>query len=383
MKILFVQKMNGISGSELYMLQIMPELKRRGYDVEMLIVYPTQGNNNTRFIGYLAEHGIPTHEIYGHVALSPILYYKINKVLKKGKYDLVQSNLIHADFWIAVMKVFNRRLKMVSVKHGYHPSYQAKHGHDMEHLKNDLYYWVEKFASARANFNVTISKGLYSIYVDGKIVDSSRIRNIYYGLTLEKPVHNTNQVVVPEDPFVLITGRLVGFKGHPLLFKAWKQVHAVHPRLKLYVAGDGDRREVLQKQVKELGLENSIIFLGHTPNPHPFMAKALFTIVSSVWEGFGLILLESWLHKKAIVAFNVPAMNEVVEDGKTGMLALPKNPEDLAKKIIYLYENPQLAKEYGENGYGKLNSYYTLQRMTDETEQVYHAVVSGQPVPLA
>jgi hypothetical protein len=102
MKLLFVQKMNGISGSELYMLQIMPELKRRGYDVQMLIIYPTHGDKNQKFIEHLAQHGIRTHEIYGHSSISPLLFYKIGRLIKKEKYDIVQSNLVHADFWMGL-----------------------------------------------------------------------------------------------------------------------------------------------------------------------------------------------------------------------------------------------------------------------------------------
>lgn len=382
MKILFVQKMNGISGSELYMLQIMPELKRRGYDVEMLIVFPVRADKNEKFISYLAEYGIPAHEIYGHGTLSPLLFYKINKLLKKGNYDIVQSNLVHADFWVAVMKVLRPGLKMVSVKHGYHPSYQAKHGHNIKHLKWDLYYWVERFASRRANFNLTISKGLYTIYVDGKIINPSRIRNIYYGLTLTKPVFNGKQVEIPVGPYVMITGRLVSFKGHTYLIDAWKKVHARHPEVKLYFAGEGYRRTALEQQIKEAGLQDTIILLGHTPNPHPLMENCLFTIVSSIWEGFGLILLESWLHKKPVVAFDAPAMNEVIDDHENGLLAKAQNSEDLADKIIYLYEHKDLIPKMGENGHRKLMDYYTLKRMTDETEQVYKAVVEKQPVPL-
>ncbi|MEO8406037.1 MAG: glycosyltransferase family 4 protein [Chitinophagaceae bacterium] len=383
MKILFVQKMNGISGSELYMIQIMPELKRRGYDIEMLIIYPVYGQNNKRFIEYMAEHGIKTHEIYGHWAMSPILFSRINKILNEGNYDLVQTNLIHADFWLTFVKsvFFKKKLKIVSVKHGYHPSYQAKYGHDLRFLKRDIYYWVARFASRRTDFNITISKGLYSIYVDGEIVNASRIRNIYYGLTLTNPVHS-EEVKVPTGDYLLITGRLVGFKGHSFLIQAWKKVKTIYPALKLYFAGEGECRAELEQEVKDAGLQNEIIFLGHTPNPHPLMASSVFTIVSSVWEGFGLILLESWLHKKAIVAFDAPAMNEVIDDGRNGLLATLKDSNALADKIIHLYENPQLAKEYGENGYQKLNSYYTLQRMTDETEQVYQAIYAGQPVPL-
>lgn len=383
MKILFVQKMNGISGSELYMLQIMPELKSRGYDIEMLIIYPVQADKNGKFIDHLSAHGIKTHEIYGHSTLSLGLLRKINKLVKKEKYDIVQSNLVHADFWIAAVKYFfNRQLKMISVKHGYYPKYQAKYGWDLRFLKRDAYYWVERFASRIANFNVTISKGLYTVYTYGNIVKPDRIRNIYYGLTLTKPVYEENGKVPPNDPFVLITGRLIGFKGHVYLIDAWKKVKEKHPDLKLYIAGDGYKRNELEVQAKASGLNGNVVFLGHVPNPHPFMQNCQFTIVSSVWEGFGLILLESWLHKKPIVAFDVPAMNEVIDDRQNGLLVKSKDSEDLANKIIYLYENHHLMKEFGEDGFRKLNTYFTLQRMTDEMEEVYQAVYKGQPVPL-
>jgi glycosyltransferase involved in cell wall biosynthesis len=377
MKILFIQKMNGISGSELYMLQILPELKRRGHEVEMLIIYPTSGDNNKRYIGYLAEHGIPTHEIYNHHALSPILVYKFYKLLKKNKYDLVQSNLVHADFLAATTKFFfYRGMKLLSVKHGYHPAYQVKYGFDFSHLRSDPYFWVEKFASNVADFNVTISMGLYKVFTEGGIVKPVRIRNIYYGLTLKEPVEQKSVDKMPEGPFALIVGRLVGFKGHNLLIEAWKKVHAAVPELKLCIAGNGELYEVLDKQIKEAGLQDNVLLLGHVPNPHPLMQQSVFTLVTSVWEGFGLILLESWLHKKAIVAFDAPAMNEVIDHGKNGLLSPAGDTDDLAKQIIYLYREPGLAAEYGENGYQKLHNYYTLSRMTDETEEVYNQIVN-------
>lgn len=383
MKILFVQKMNGISGSELYLLQIMPELKRRGYDVSMLIIFPETGNKNKRFIEYMAEHGIKTHEIYNHHDLSPLIPYKISKLLRKEKFDIVQSNLVHADFWLATVKTFFfRKLKLISTKHGYYPAYQAKYGNDLRRIKYNSYYWIEKFASNTANFNVTISKGLYDVYVKTNIVKPSHIRNIYYGLTLTSPVEKGTPVTIPEGPFVLITGRLVGFKGHRYLIESWKQVHSNVPDLKLCIAGEGECRADLEKQVADAGLQHSVIFLGHVPNPHPLMAASLFTLVTSSWEGFGLILLESWLHKKAVVVFDAPAMNEVIEDEENGLIARANDTAHLAEKITWLYKNPELAVKYGEAGYQKLNSFYTLKRMTDETETVYDAVLNNKPVPL-
>jgi glycosyltransferase involved in cell wall biosynthesis len=375
MKILFVQKMNGISGSELYLMQIMPELVRRGYQVEMLLVFPTANNNNQRFIEHLDANNIPAHEIYGHGAISPILFYKIRKLLKNGNYDIIQTNLIHADFWMATMKLFfNRKLKIISVNHGYNPAYQAKYGNDLRFLKYDLTYWILKYSCRQINFNVPISKGLYDVFVNGGITKKSKIKTINYGLTLEPRNEAVAGANANNDQFLLITGRLISVKGHAYLIEAWKTINQHYPELKLYIAGDGEIRAQLEALVAEANLVNSIVFLGYVANPHPLMERCLFTLVTSRWEGFGLILLESWLHKKTIVSFNGPAMNEVIDDGKNGLLVKMNDSEDLAEKIMFLLKNPEKAKEYGENGYQKLNSFYTLKRMTDEMEEVYKAI---------
>jgi glycosyltransferase involved in cell wall biosynthesis len=371
--------MNGISGSELYMLQILPELKRRGYEVEMLIIYPVPGLNNKVYIQHLAENGIITHEIYNHGALSPILFYKMLRILKTGKYDIVQSNLVHADFWMATIKMFLKpQIKLLSVKHGFDSTYQAKYGFDLTHLKRFPYYWIEKYACRFIDLNVTISKGLYNVYVKGGIVKQSKIRNIYYGLTVKQPVDQSQIIAIPEGPYLLMVARLLPVKGHTYVIKAWEKVHAKHPELKLYLAGDGSHRPELEKSIKDAGLTDSIIFLGQVKNPHPLIEKCLFTVLTSAWEGFGLVLLESWLHKKPIIAFNGPAMNEVIDHEQNGLLSNLWDTDDLAQKINFLYEHPELIPKYGEDGFKKLNTYYTLKRMTDETEEVYKYLINGK-----
>jgi glycosyltransferase involved in cell wall biosynthesis len=374
MKILFTQKTNGISGSELYLLQILPELKRRGYDVEMLLICPTKQNNNAHFKKILTDEGILCHEIYGHNSLSPLLLHKIYRVINNGNYDIVQSNLVHADLWMALIKLFWKKdLKIISVKHGYSPAYSAKYGYDFRHLKKESFYWLQRFASLATNYEIAISNGLYNAYVEGGITSSKKMQTIHYGLTVAVPEIN-DPSPISDEKYLLITGRLVGFKGHVFLIDAWKKVNIAYPRLKLFIAGNGELRESLEQMVDEAGLAEVIIFLGHVPNPHPVMKNCLFTIVTSTWEGFGLILLESWLHKKPIVAFDVPALNEVIDDNVSGLLVKNADTDDLANKIIYLLKNESLITQFGKNGFEKLNTYFTLKRMTDEMEEVYNMV---------
>ncbi len=368
--------MNGVSGSELYLLQIMPELQKRGYCVEMLIFYHSSAEKNKRFIQNLSDFGIKTHEIYKHSIFSPILLFKFARIIKKGRYDVVQANLVHADFLSAITKLLPfTRFKLLSVKHGYHPRYQDKFGFDLKYIKFDPFYWVEKFSSFFVDYNITISNGLFKAYSEGGIIGKSKIRNIYYGLSLDRSDIDSNDFAIPHEPYALILGRLVGMKGHRYLLNAWKKVQAQVPDLKLYIAGDGELFEDINMKIKERGLKDSVHLLGHISNPHPLIMNSKFTIVTSTWEGFGLIMLESWVHKKAIVAFDVPAMNEVIDDNHNGLLVPFKNTDKLAEKIIWLYNNNDKSIEMGENGYNKLKTYYTLQRMTDEMESVYNQLL--------
>lgn len=371
MKILYVQKMAAISGSELYLMHLLPELKKRGYEVKVLIIFPTVPEGTKPFMAHFREQGIETFEIYGHSALSPVLMMKLRRLLKKEQFDIVQSNLVHADLWLALQKMlFFPRMRLISVKHGFDEAYSARYGNNPAHLKKSMFYWVQKFSGFFANYNVTISKGLYDMYVRGGIVKEKKIRNIYYGLDLsdkEKKVTDN----VPAETYALILGRLVKYKGHDLLMQSWKKVAAENPDWKLYIVGGGNAEAEFKKQQASLGLEDSVRFLGYQANPHQLIKDARFMLVTSIWEGFGLIMLEGWVHKKPIIGFNVPAINEAVTDGETGQLVSPFDTDELAQRIIRYFRQPELAIQHGEAGYQRLYSYFTVARMTDEMEEVY------------
>lgn len=377
MKILFVQKMAAISGSELYLMQLLPELKKRGYEVQVLIVFPVQPETTKPFIEHFRQHGIETHEIYGHNALSPLLLLKLKRLLKKGKYDIVQSNLVHADFWIALLKcLFFRKQKIVSVKHGYHGGYSAKYGNDPRYLKKTLYYWLQVFSAKYANYNITISKGVYDMYVKGKMAPVDKLRNIYYGLDLQDKQKQVTEGE-PVEKYALLLGRLERYKGHELVMRAWKKVLEHNKNWKVYFVGNGTNEKDFLQVKEELQLGDAVKFCGYQANPHQFIKDSQFMLVTSRWEGFGMIILESWAHKKAIIAVDAPAMNEVIENGVNGLLVKQDDIDNLAKQIINLFENPGAAARYGEKGNEKLLNYFTLKRMTDETEEVYQYVYNN------
>lgn len=374
MKILFVQHMNAISGSELYLLQLLPALKQEGIDVEMLIAYKEDTGKNKPFAEQLENHGIITHQIYGHRSYSVILLSKIKRIVKEGKFDIVQSNLVHADLWMACIKfLFQRKMKLISVKHGFSEKYAAKYGFNTKRLNRSFYVWVQRLSGIMTNRNVTISRGIYDLYVKGKISKAKKTEIVYYGLS-HAHIQNTGFIKNDFNRYAIILGRLVKYKGHEFVIHAWKKVKEHNPLLKLYIVGGGSYQEELVRLTSDLGLNEQVIFCGYQPNPHHVLHFAEFSVVSSIFEGFGLITLESWYHKKPVIAFDVPALNEVIDDEQNGLLAEPFNTEKLAGKIIRLFNDQEAALKMGEKGYSKLMKDYTLKRMSDQMIDIYKKI---------
>jgi glycosyltransferase involved in cell wall biosynthesis len=306
------------------------------------------------------------------------LLRKINRLIKQEDFDIVQSNLVHADLWLAMVKCFFRRkMKLISVKHGFDEAFSARYGNNPRHLWKSLFFWSQKISGWFADYNITISKGLYDMYDKGRIVSRKKLRNIYYGLDLKEK----ESLVVQQEPaerFAIILGRLVKYKGHELLLKAWQQIAKHNPDWKLYIVGGGNYENELRSLTNELKLGHSVKFCGYQANPHQLIKDSEFMLVTSIWEGFGLIMLESWVHKKPVIAFDVPAMNEVITHNKTGLLARPFDTAELAQCILSYFDNPSRVADHGAVGYHQLFSYYTVGRMADETCGVYEQVKSGQ-----
>jgi len=375
MKILFVQNMDGISGSELYLLQLLPALKRNGIDAEMLVIFKKDTGKNKSFIEQLQKGKVTTHEIYGYRPRSPGLFLKIKKIIKSGIYDVVQSNLIHADLWMALEKLlFFPKMKLVSVKHGFEEGYSARYGFNTKKVNRSPFVWIQRLSGMMVNKNVAISNGIYDLYVKGNIAKSAKTEVVYYGLNLD---HISKNGLEKKEftRYAVILGRLVKYKGHEFVIRAWKKVKEYDPSLRLLIVGGGEYMDNLKELTKELDLGEQVIFCGYQSQPHHFLHFAEFSVVPSVFEGFGLITLESWHHQKPVIAFDVPALNEIIDDNINGKLVPLQDINELAHSIVELFSDPLASRKLGENGFKKLQESYCLKRMTTQMEDIYQSLI--------
>lgn len=156
---------------------------------------------------------------------------------------------------------------------------------------------------------------------------------------------------IPADHKVVgAIGRLQPIKGHKYLIEAAALVIALFPKTVFVLTGDGELRDELKKQAQDLGIHKNIIFIAWTSR----VAEVLHTFdifaFPSLNEGLGKVLVEAMAVQKPVVASAVGGILDLVVDGVNGILVPPKDSAQLAKGIIRLLSDKDLAARMGRNG---------------------------------
>lgn len=169
--------------------------------------------------------------------------------------------------------------------------------------------------------------------------------------SVEVSKNRMHQQKLPDVPVILTAARLTPLKGIDHAVRALVQVADL--KWEYWICGEGPDRKALEKLAQDFGLSARVKFLGKTPfsETHALMEEAAFLLQSNLGpEGFGLSVAESLLLGTPVVAYGVPAIPDLVIPQETGLLAEPKNPEDLAEKIRYALTHPDQMKKMGEQG---------------------------------
>lgn len=169
--------------------------------------------------------------------------------------------------------------------------------------------------------------------------------------------------------YALYIGRLTIEKGVPTLIRAWQDLD-----LPLYVAGDGPLRPSLEDGSRTATVNT----LGQIPHEKVLarMRSARFLVFPSEWyEGFPMTIVEAFATGLPVIASNLGAMAEIIEDGRTGLLFEPGNSEDLAEKVVWAWSHPNQMTEMGKEARREYEQKYTAERNYEMLMEIYqHAI---------
>ena len=139
----------------------------------------------------------------------------------------------------------------------------------------------------------------------------------------------------------------------------------------ILIIGDGEERKKLEKLIEEYDLKKEVILSGQIPEAHKFMKVFDFFVLPSIKEGFPWVILEAMAAKIPIVATNVGALPEIIENGKNGILIEPKNPQKLAEAIKYLIENERTRDEFGIQAHQTVLFKFPIEKMVNQIEELF------------
>lgn len=173
-------------------------------------------------------------------------------------------------------------------------------------------------------------------------------------------------------------GRLVPVKGFDLLIQAWEKVAAVHPDWVLEIWGDGPERGSLERLVREKGLEDQVFLRGATADVQDKLLQSSMLVFSSLFEGFGMVLVEAMACGVPCVAFECPCgPRDVISPEEDGLLVPPGDTEQLAKAIIRLMEQPELRRALGDAARRKA-ARYALDAIAAKWMDLFRELTSSQ-----
>lgn len=379
MKVLLIQKVAGVAGSENYLLNLLPGLLAAGIDAHFLCVQARESKErNKAFLGALERAGVRTHVIESSVSISWSLIRSIRRLIERERYDIVHTNLIHADIWAAIVKLlFIRNIVIISVKHGYSEKFQKKHGLDPSFVKLDLFSILTRWAAYHANRIVTISDSLKTFLSASGLVDPRRCEVIFYGLPAN--VDQGDEDTVSRRfgaPQIVIVGRLVEVKQHHLVIDILPALVRRFSDLKLVILGAGPLESELKARAEMHGVAKHIQWEGFRSNVGDYLRASDVMLMPSAAEGFGSVVLEAWRYSVPVVAFDVPALNEIIDDGETGILVPPFDTTLLFEKLITLLAAPKKSRAMGKKGEAIFKARYTIETMVNNTISIYRSALN-------
>ncbi|MBM6807295.1 glycosyltransferase family 4 protein [Bacteroides caecicola] len=147
---------------------------------------------------------------------------------------------------------------------------------------------------------------------------------------------------------VVAVGRLELQKDFASLIRAWQFVHQTAPDWKLNIWGEGSRRPYLTNWIKELGLEDCVFLRGYTKDVHAKLEESSVFVLSSLFEGLPLVILEAMGCGLPVVSFTCPfGPRDIIQEGVSGFLVENRNEIDLANRIVRLICSEDLRNRMG------------------------------------
>ena len=313
MKILYLITGLGGGGAERVVVDLADQMTLRGHQVKIaylkgqeVVVRPYQQEIELVYLGLESPFQF----------LSAA--YKYNQLIKLFKPDIVHAHMVHANIFARLNRLFSKIPKLICTAHS---------NNEGGKIRMLAYQYTNRLSDVNTN----VSKKATDDFIGKRAFDRDAI-TVYNGIELSKFSIINHKKNDDFTKIILAVGRLNIQKDYPNLLQAVSLIHTENKLdFKLLIAGEGEERENINCLIQQLNLGNHAELLGRRHDIPELMAKADIFVLSSAFEGFGLVVAEAMACQTFVVATDCGGVKEVM--GGYGLLVPPKAPKELAQAI--------------------------------------------------
>ncbi len=360
-------------GSELQLVALLRGLDRERYDVHLAQF--RESDPEMRDIDVGDTEVVRLHRSRRY---EPSLLYRLVSLMRRLKVDLVYTVLSTADIWGRVAACLARRPALVTRKG------TVLSGGDRENYEAMFDRLLRPFTDAVI---VNSRMGLEDL-IRARRADGDRAVVIHNGTDCERfsPLTPEERRRAREELGIPQSGLLVAGAGRLSEEKGWETLIGAVARLprqgerEVYwlIAGDGPMRKLLEEHIARHGLSGRLRLLGFRRDVPSILGAADVVVLPSHREGIPNVLCEAMAMARPVVATRVGGIPELVEDGRSGLVVEPREPQALADALGALLADPHARERLGGHGRQRIVSEFSLERMVNETDRVLQTVLADR-----
>ncbi len=346
-------------------LHVITTINRGGAENQLLILTKAQIRDGFQveviFLKGEPELAVEFEEAGAKVNSSFRRYHPIYQVFVLRKYLKDYSGFVHAHLPRAELMTAFSSHEFVFSRHNAEPFFPGS----PKAISNAL----SKFVSHRARAGIAISNAVKDyLQESGEICKCCQLSVVYYGIEPAMPSSHVRGNEQEKHPRIGTISRFVPQKDLETLLNAFAIVLVEFPKAELLIVGSGPLESSLKELARNLGIENSLKWLGRTSDTEGFYRSLDTFVLTSLYEGFGLVLLEAMNLQVPVVATNISAIPEVVGSNHP-LISELANPHSFAIHIINSL-SPSIRAEVIEFQRSRLPLFGT-QRLVSALNQIY------------
>lgn len=303
------------------------------------------------------------------------LVWKLSRVIRKERPSLILSFLTYTNY-LTVLAHGLAKLKV--------PLFLGEHNNLTCSLRNEKFAKIKEILVCRlyrrSTGVISVSKGVREDLITNYKIPEEKCLLIYNCIDIELIKGLVNEKVnhpwFKEDiPVVINCGRLTLQKNYPLLLEAMNLILKDGNNFRLLILGKGEDHSKLEKLAKDLGISRNVMFLGFQSNPFKYISRSLVFVLSSLWEGFGNVIIEAMACGVPVVSTRCPSgPDEIINDGVNGLLVPSEDVDALAKVILRLLKDESLRSRLAKAGMKRAED-FRIEKMVSEYEKCFEKAI--------